>query len=91
MVLSVLVTFVQFFNDLLAAIYRDIKGILLVIKLESKLKTLDKEDTVLADLFRKLVRKHPDKTCISYYDQKWTYQDVIIYTFINKLFPLVYR
>ena len=79
MVLSIMNTVFKFLCELFKALYRDFRAIFLIVKLETKLKLLDKNDLVLADSFRKLVRKHPQKTCIAYYDQNWSYQDVSIF------------
>ena len=77
MVLSVIGVFFKFLRNLLQALCRDFRSLFLIIKIESKLKRIEKKNVLVADMFRKLVRKHPDKTCIAYYDRNWSYLDVI--------------
>lgn len=69
--------------DLLGAIYRDILAIYLVLKVETKISRYIKKDIVLADIFRKLVKKHPNKPCIIFNKQIWTFQDVIFKKYSN--------
>ena len=70
--------FYSFLGDFLGAIYRDILAIYLVLKVETKINRYIKKDKVLADIFRKLVYKHPNKPCIIFENQIWTFQDVIL-------------
>lgn len=69
--------------NLCSAIYRDIIGIYHVIKVENKLKNFTKQELVLGDLFEKLVEKHPNKACILFEDQIWTFKDINDYS--NKI------
>lgn len=65
-----------YIGDILAAIYRDVLAIYLVIKVETKIGLITRNEQVLADLFRKLVKKHPNKPCIIFNNQTWTFQEV---------------
>ena len=75
------------FREFLSAIYRDLIGIIILIKVETKMYLMDKKSLLVADLFRKLVRMQPNKPCIIFNDQVWTFQQVI-YKYIN--FFLIY-
>ena len=68
------------FQKFISALYRDICGILLLIRIESKLHIIDRKKILVADLFRNLVRKNPHKPCIIYYDQVWSFADLEDYS-----------
>lgn len=59
------------------ALIRDLYGIITLIKVESKLKSIEKNGIVMTDMFRKLVRENPNKPCVVFYNQIWTFQDVL--------------
>lgn len=75
--------FYKFVGDLVAAIYRDIIAIYLVVKVESKISRLISKEKVLADIFQKLVEEDPNKPCIVFNQQTWTFKDVDEYS--NKI------
>lgn len=79
-----------FLYNFVSAIYRDIIGIYHVVNVESKIRKIIKREEVLSDFFLKLVRKHPNKPCIKFKEETWTYQDIEEYSnqianiFVNK-------
>ena len=64
--------------EFLAAVYRDILAIYLVVKVETKISRYIKNEQTLSDLFRNLVKKNPNKPCIIYNNKTWTFKDVLI-------------
>ena len=76
-VISIFYSIANAINNLCHAICRDIKGILMVVHLESKLKKFDQNDLVLSDLFEKSVQLNPNKPCIIFNDKIWTFQEVV--------------
>ncbi len=73
----------SFIYNLCSVIYRDLIGIFYVIKIESQIYNFTRKNEVLADLFRKCLNKHPNKACIVFQDQVWTFQDIEDYS--NKI------
>lgn len=65
-----------FLMALAEAIYRDLLGLYLLIKTENRLAQMIKNEEVLHDIFRSLVRKNPNKPCIVFNSHIWTFQDV---------------
>lgn len=39
----------------------------------------ERNNRTIADVFRQHVRKHPNKVCIIFEDQEWTFQQVRLY------------
>ena len=64
--------------NILLAFYRDIFGIIAFAKLEKLIKKNTSENQTVYKIFRENVRIHPNKECIIYNDQVWTFQDVNI-------------
>jgi hypothetical protein len=60
----------------LQAAFRDIRALILLIKIELKMYLNDRKNIVLVDIFRRHVRQKPDKPCIIFNQQTWTFQDV---------------
>jgi solute carrier family 27 fatty acid transporter 1/4 len=75
--------------NLVYCIYRDINAILFFLRSKKKLDEFDQKQLSVADVFRKLVKKHPNKACIVFDDQTWTYQDMEDYS--NRIANLFYN
>lgn len=58
---------------------RDLKALQVLIKLKLQTKKYIANETTIADLFSKTAAKYPNKDCILFEKQKWTYRDVEIY------------
>ncbi|KAL0273775.1 UNVERIFIED_CONTAM: hypothetical protein PYX00_006374 [Menopon gallinae] len=75
------------FRESLLIIYktlpRDLKGIQVLIITRRKLGECEKNDWTVVDLLRQQVKKSPEKVCIYFEDQKWTFEDVEKYS--NKI------
>ena len=69
---------ISFIRSLIEAILRDIMGAIMLFNTERILKKFDRTNIQYADVFRKFVRKNPNKPCIIFEDQTWTFQDVSI-------------
>jgi hypothetical protein len=63
----------------LKLIKRDLRLIFLFLKAQRQLKSFDeeKENVRVSDMFKTLVKKHPNKACIIFNEQIWTFKDVI--------------
>lgn len=82
-----LVRLVTTLNEILSAIGRDLYGLWLVFKIETRLRLNEKSNKVLDDLFERWVVAQPNKPCIIYNDQTWTYKDVgILYNIFIMFF-----
>ncbi|KAJ8970900.1 hypothetical protein NQ317_009052 [Molorchus minor] len=62
---------------------RDIRALINYVKLLIQVKTLQRKDLTLADIFRQNVKKYPNKPCILFEDQEWTFAQVEDYS--NKI------
>ncbi|KAG5896525.1 hypothetical protein JTB14_020498 [Gonioctena quinquepunctata] len=62
---------------------RDIRALLKYIKLLIQIRRFSKQNVTLADLFQQNVKKHPNKPCILFEDQVWTFAQVEEYS--NKI------
>lgn len=80
----VLVSFIRACKGYLGALLRDIRGLFKLIQIETRIFLNEKRNTLLADVFRKNVRKSPNKPCIIYNNEIWTFQNVILYFFLIK-------
>ena len=67
----------KFVFDLFGAVYRDLLGIKIVINLKRTLNELFKTKTNTYERFSKIVKKNPNKPCIIFNDEIWTFQQVI--------------
>jgi len=83
-------TFLFNICNLFYCIYRDINAILFFLRSKKKLDEFDQKKLIVSDVFRNLAKKHPNKACILFEDQTWTYQDIEDYSnqianlFLNK-------
>lgn len=64
-------------KEILSAIRRDLFGLWLVFKIESRLKRIEQSQIVLDDIFEGWVRSQPNKPCIIFNEQIWTFKDVM--------------
>ncbi|XP_065172047.1 long-chain fatty acid transport protein 4, partial [Atheta coriaria] len=62
---------------------RDLQALYGYIRLLIQIKGFQRKDIILADIFKQHVKKHPNKTCIIYDDQEWTFSEVEEYS--NKI------
>ncbi|XP_017773069.1 PREDICTED: long-chain fatty acid transport protein 4-like [Nicrophorus vespilloides] len=62
---------------------RDIRALFGYIRLLIQIKGYQRKNLILADIFQQHVKKHPNKTCIIYDDQEWTFAEVEEYS--NKI------
>ncbi|XP_026669358.1 long-chain fatty acid transport protein 4 [Ceratina calcarata] len=59
---------------------RDIKAICGYIKLRWIIRSHEKKNRSVADVFQQHVRRHPNKVCFIFEDQEWTFQQVEDYS-----------
>ena len=57
---------------------RDLRGLLMLTKLKKKSENYDRTNNNVADVFTEWVRKQPNKPCIIFKEQTWTFKDVKI-------------
>ncbi|XP_043476757.1 long-chain fatty acid transport protein 4-like isoform X1 [Leptopilina heterotoma] len=55
---------------------RDIKAVSRYVKLLWLIRGHDKKNRTVADVFRQNVERHPNKVCLIFEDQEWTFQQV---------------
>ncbi|XP_046412679.1 long-chain fatty acid transport protein 4-like isoform X1 [Neodiprion fabricii] len=55
---------------------RDITAVLRYITLLWSIRSHEKKNRCVADIFAQYVTKHPNKTCFIYEDQEWTFQQI---------------
>jgi hypothetical protein len=66
----------DFIREYMAAIGRDLRGVVKLGRIEGKIYMNEKNNVTLADAFRANLRRNPTKPCIVFYDKTWTFQDV---------------
>jgi hypothetical protein len=76
--------FIIFVFKILFAVYRDLIGVVYLLKVNRNISNFQKENANTATRFRQLVKKHPKKACIIFNDQTWTFQDVISALFTRR-------
>lgn len=67
---------IQFLYEVCVVIYRDVTGIIFALGIVRTIKGVLKTNKLVSDQFRQLVKQHPDKPCLVYEDQTWTFKDV---------------
>jgi hypothetical protein len=73
----------KFIYYLIITFPRDVRTLSKLLKVFIKSYFYDKKNLVVSDVFRKWVQKNPNKECIIFNDQTWTFQDVIFkYVFL---------
>lgn len=56
---------------------RDVRGLLLMIKVEKLFSKWEKDELSVYDLFKQRVKQNPRKACFIFEQKTWTYQEVI--------------
>lgn len=60
---------------------RELHAFSMILNVKKKLDTFKKRNDTTADVFMRHVLKHPNKPCIIFNEQIWTFQDVCLFTF----------
>lgn len=76
--LAILVSYIKFVCEIFQAIYRDVLGTILLMRTRRRLNRFQKQNSNVYNEFCKLVRSQPDKACVIFNDQIWTFRDVIL-------------
>jgi len=58
---------------------RDVRALIVLSKIKRKTTNYDRKKTSVIDIFTQWVKKQPNKECIVYDDQVWTFQDVRVF------------
>lgn len=69
--------FVKFIYYSLITFPRDVRTLSKILKVFVKSYIYDKKNLIVSEVFKKWVKKNPNKQCIIFNDQTWTFQDVI--------------
>jgi solute carrier family 27 (fatty acid transporter), member 1/4 len=87
MLLSIILAFLKetfyFIHGFLGAFYRDLSGLPFLFHVETSFKEIQNKNLTLADYFNRYLKKNPNKPCILFNDETWTYQDIENYS--NKI------
>ncbi|XP_044268759.1 long-chain fatty acid transport protein 4 [Tribolium madens] len=59
---------------------RDLKALYKYVRLLIQIKSWQREDVTLADIFRRNVKRHPNKPCILFEDQEWSFAQLEDYS-----------
>ncbi|XP_072401319.1 long-chain fatty acid transport protein 4-like isoform X2 [Diabrotica undecimpunctata] len=62
---------------------RDVRALIRYVFLLIQVKSLQRNNQTISQIFQKHVKKHPNKTCIIFEDQEWTFAQVDEYS--NKI------
>jgi hypothetical protein len=74
-----LLKLLSYFWEFIRAIARDLIGAIKLLKIKRKFRQFEKSNSSVPEVFRKLVAKHPNKPCVIFDDQIWTFQQVKFY------------
>ncbi|KAL6431393.1 hypothetical protein ACFW04_007196 [Cataglyphis niger] len=66
----------RWFYVALKTLPRDCKGLIAYITMLWSIRRHEKKDRSVADIFRQWVNRHPNKVCIIFEDQEWTFQQM---------------
>jgi solute carrier family 27 fatty acid transporter 1/4 len=74
------------------ALVRDLIGAKKLFTIKLKIRQFEKSNSTIPEKFIKFVNKHPNKACIIFDDQIWTFQQVkMFFNNLKKNFPLMYQ
>ncbi|CAF0715294.1 unnamed protein product [Brachionus calyciflorus] len=74
--LSKIYFFIKFFLYFLYKLPRDIRGAFIYRRIKSKVKECDTKNYAVQDIFTKWVKEQPNKPCIIFNDEIYTYSDL---------------
>jgi hypothetical protein len=77
---SFLKTFLYNICSFVFCIYRDFVALRFFLKSKKKFNQFERDNLTVADIFRRLVKKHPNKAYIIFESQTWTYKNVEDYS-----------
>ena len=80
MVRKIIFYFCEFFR----ALIRDLIGAKKLFTIKLRIRQFEKSNSTIPERFLKFVNKHPNKACIIFNDQIWTFQQVKIFFSITK-------
>ncbi|XP_020284862.1 long-chain fatty acid transport protein 4 [Pseudomyrmex gracilis] len=66
----------RWFYIALRTIPRDVKGLIGYVRMLMSIRGHQKKDRSVADVFRQYVNHYPNKICLIFEDQKWTFQQM---------------
>jgi solute carrier family 27 (fatty acid transporter), member 1/4 len=55
---------------------RDCYGLFILLIIKRQLKKCEHENITINKAFESLVKKHPNKICFMYEDERWSFKDV---------------
>jgi solute carrier family 27 fatty acid transporter 1/4 len=77
--LSAVKSVFQIIYLIIVTLPRDIKGLLIMRRIETKLDDYEKSEQTIPKLFYRLYKKHPNKPCFIFDNTIWTFNDVNFY------------
>ena len=75
--ISQIILCLKFTVEFFAAIWRDLVGVKKMLIIRNTLVKFEKEKTNTSERFSLLVKKHPNKPCIVFNDETWSFQQVM--------------
>ena len=79
MVLEKLLRVLKFIFYSMLTLRRDVKGLYSLAKVKRRILRLDKNPVSVSKVFRNWVQTQPNKECIVFDDQIWTFSDVNLF------------
>lgn len=74
-----LINFFKYIFYIILTLPRDIRAAIMVSRLKRQSKVVDRKNYTVSDYYQRWLKKQPNKPCLVFEDQKWTFQDVKIY------------
>ena len=72
-----LIGYFEFIYQFIKAIRRDMTGAQKLVTLKARIFKFERDNSSVFDIFNKVAEKHPDKKCIIFNDEIWTFKKVI--------------
>ena len=76
--LNVIKYLLKFFYYVIITLHRDILGLITLLNVKMKIRHFDKNNLAVPDVFKNWVDKQPNKECLVFDNQVWTFLDVSI-------------
>ena len=82
-IFSKIKSFLKIIYLIIVTLPRDLKGLLIMRKIESKIDEYEKSEQTVPKLFYKMFKKHPKKPCFIFDNTVWSFEDVCKKDFYN--------
>lgn len=76
-----IIYFFKFIFYMIITLPRDLRGLVMVTKIKKKTNEIDTKNYSVSDYFQRWVRVQPNKDCLVWEDQRWSFNDVTFFLY----------